>query len=83
MMADEKLFFSNAVQQLARCLAAIKPTPWEKVSTIFFGTIDRTTILQVSTDDCHFAFFLSIGITPQETSADILTYVVTLRTLHF
>ncbi|XP_012059018.1 PREDICTED: phosphatidylinositol 4-kinase alpha [Atta cephalotes] len=35
MMADERLFFSNAVQQLARCLAAIKPTPWEKVAKLY------------------------------------------------
>lgn len=36
MVADENLFFFNAVQQLARCLAAIKPTPWEKVRVELF-----------------------------------------------
>ncbi|KAG7197176.1 hypothetical protein KM043_007256 [Ampulex compressa] len=35
MVADERLFFSKAVQHLARCLAAIRPTPWEKVMQLF------------------------------------------------
>jgi len=57
MVADERLFFSNAVQQLARCLAAIKPTPWEKVSRTFLRkSVDWTSILRPWTPPC-FRFY--------------------------
>jgi hypothetical protein len=29
-MLDKRSFFAKTVDHLARCLAAIKPTPWEK-----------------------------------------------------
>lgn len=76
MMADERLFFSNAVQQLARCLAAIKPTPWEKVSWI---SSERVLRSNVNFSDhgqlLHPVFSVDfIGIKSQEVSADILTF---------
>ncbi len=30
-MMDKRSFFAKTVEHLARCLAAMKPTPWEKV----------------------------------------------------
>lgn len=30
-MLDKRSFFAKTVEHLARCLAALKPTPWEKV----------------------------------------------------
>jgi hypothetical protein len=35
MAADEKLIFSKIVHNLARSLAAIQNTPWEKVFSFF------------------------------------------------
>lgn len=35
MSEDEKFFFSKTVQHLARSLAGITPTPWEKVNALY------------------------------------------------
>jgi len=34
-MLDKRNFFAKTVDHLARCLAAMKPTPWEKVQRLF------------------------------------------------
>lgn len=34
MTINNKFYFENAVRSLARVLAQIKPTPWEKVSAL-------------------------------------------------
>ncbi|KAK0072236.1 hypothetical protein PV325_011661, partial [Microctonus aethiopoides] len=41
MAADEKLFFTKTVQHLARSLAGINPTPWEKATNVASFIVNR------------------------------------------
>lgn len=47
MTANNKFSFQKTVQSLARVLARIKPTPWEKVCTNYGATIKRNIFMKI------------------------------------
>lgn len=75
MSSDEKLFFRKIIQQLARSLAAIEDTPWEKVNEIYLlfylwnFKIETVMLIDVSCFSCKVNTLFSLC--PQEVSQGV------------
>ncbi|XP_048482102.1 phosphatidylinositol 4-kinase alpha [Plutella xylostella] len=71
MMMDDNEFFRQTIQHLARSLANIDPTPWEKLNTLFMLCPQASSTLQVtarSQDACIALgiYFLQSGLQHQD-----------------
>ncbi|KAJ0173228.1 hypothetical protein K1T71_011404 [Dendrolimus kikuchii] len=68
---DENEFFRQTVQHLARCLSNIKPTPWEKVNTLFMLCPQASSSLVVTPKNQEASialglYFLQSGLQHQD-----------------
>ncbi|CAG9126147.1 unnamed protein product [Plutella xylostella] len=68
---DDNEFFRQTIQHLARSLANIDPTPWEKLNTLFMLCPQASSTLQVtarSQDACIALgiYFLQSGLQHQD-----------------
>lgn len=79
---NNKFSFQKTVQSLARVLACIKPTPWEKVIICFLNQYNRLSF-QLMFFFCYLLYRYKpyIGIVPKKMLLESFAWILELRML--